>query len=505
MNLGTIFSRHARYRPDHPAIIFKDRTLTYSRLNRRINRLANSLLSIGLEKGDKVATLLPNCVELLEIYWACAKAGAVVVPMSTMLRPGAVKTLTEDARIACLFLNGQTAGLLKTDDKDVETIIPHGVITVGEAGEGEFTPYEDFLSKGAATSPEVPDITPSDLYNIMYSSGTTGKPKGIMLTHGIRIMYGTCFASSFRITPESRILHAGAIVFNGAFVDLMPTVYTGATYILMESFEPESFIETIHEKQVTHVMMVPAQVVAVLNHPDFSPEKLASLEMILSLGAPLLMEHKNEINRLLPGRFYELYGLTEGFVTVLDKYDYPSKPESVGSPPPLFEIKIADDKGNSLPAGEVGEICGKGPIQMVGYQNLPGLTKDVVVDGWLKSGDMGYVDGDGFLYLVDRKKDMILSGGVNVYPRDIEEIAARHPSIREVAVFGIPDDKWGETPCAAVTLLPGETISREELKSWINAKVDAAFQRLSKLVILDEFPRNVAGKVLKRELQQTHA
>lgn len=299
-------------------------------------------------------------------------------------------------------------------------------------------------------------------------------------------------------------MHAGAIIFNGAFVDLMPAVFTGATYILMESFNPESFIDTIHKEGVTHVMMVPAQVVAVLNSPSFTPEKLSSLEMILSLGAPLLMEHKKELNRLLPGRFYELYGLTEGFVTVLDKYDYPEKPESVGSPPPLFEIKIVDDDGKKLPAGQVGEICGTGATQMVGYHNQPELTKETVKDGWVHSGDMGYMDEDGYLYLVDRKKDMIVSGGVNVYPRDIEEIAAAHSCVNEVAVYGISDEKWGETPVAAVTLLPGKQISDDDLKSWINDRVDAAFQRISKVFIVDEFPRNVAGKVLKRELRETH-
>jgi acyl-CoA synthetase (AMP-forming)/AMP-acid ligase II len=303
------------------------------------------------------------------------------------------------------------------------------------------------------------------------------------------------------MTPESVTMHAGAIVFNGAFVDLMPTMYVGATYILLGQFDPVSYIDTIEREKVTHVMLVPAQIIAILNAPNFSSKALESLEMILSLGAPLLKEHKDELNKRLPGRFYELYGLTEGFVTVLDKEDYAAKPESVGVPPPFFEMKILDTNGNEAPIKEVGEICGKGPILMPGYYKRPDLTEAAIVDGWLHSGDLGYVDEDGFLYLVDRMKDMIISGGVNVYPRDIEEIVAQHPEVQEVAVLGIPHEKWGETPVAAVILHKPASITAEALREWINARVAAKFQRVHDVVIMEDFPRNVAGKTLKRVMR----
>jgi len=492
------------YRPNHPAVIVKEHRLTYSQFNFRINQLANGLLGLGLQKGDKVATLLPNCLELLVIYWACAKIGAVVVPLSTMLRANAIQSLINDANASVVLLNSDYVHAIHEIVHNIQSIQPGGYILVDEKQSEGFGNYSDLTNGSKGSEPDTSIVKGSDLFNIMYSSGTTGMPKGIMLTHDIRIMYGVCFASAFRITPESIVLHAGAVIFNGAFVDLMPAVFSGSTYILLESFDPETFIETIKRESVTHVMMVPAQIVAMLTHPGFSPEKLSSLEMILSLGAPLLMESKEELTRLLPGIFYELYGLTEGFVTILDKYDYPEKPRSVGTPTPLFELKIMDEQGMEVPSGQVGEICGKGPILMTGYHKRPDLTEKAVIDGWLHSGDLGYVDEDGFLYLVDRKKDMIVSGGVNVYPRDIEEIAVKHPSVNEVAVYGIPDEKWGETPCAAVTLLSGKKINADELKSWINARVDASFQRLAKVVTLDEFPRNVAGKVLKRELRKTH-
>jgi long-chain acyl-CoA synthetase len=299
-------------------------------------------------------------------------------------------------------------------------------------------------------------------------------------------------------------MHAGAIVFNGAFVDMMPTVYVGATYILLSQFEPVSYIETIEREKVTHVMMVPAQIIGMLNAPNFSPKALESLEMILSLGAPLHRQYKEQIHELLPGRFYELYGLTEGFVTILDKYDFERKMDSVGTPPTFFDMKILNERGEEVPTGEVGEICGKGPILMPEYYKRPDLTEKAIVDGWLHSGDLGYVDEDGFLYLIDRQKDMIISGGVNVYPRDIEETIVKHTAVRETAVFGIPHEKWGETPLAAVILHKPGSITPEELKDWINDNVEAKFQRVSEVVIMEDFPRNVAGKTLKREMRKPY-
>jgi acyl-CoA synthetase (AMP-forming)/AMP-acid ligase II len=306
------------------------------------------------------------------------------------------------------------------------------------------------------------------------------------------------------MTPECITLHAGAIVFNGAFVDLMPTVFLGGTYILMTHFDAEQYIESVYREKVTHVIMVPSQIIAVLSAPNFSPEKLASLEMIQTLGAPLHLEHKERLNRLLPGRFYELYGLTEGFMTVLDRNDYAAKPASVGVPPPFLEMKILDPENREVPVGEVGEICGRGPHLMPGYYKRPDLTEKAIVDGWLYTGDLGYVDEDGFLYLVDRIKDMIISGGVNVYPRDIEEVVVQHPAVREAAVFGAPHDKWGETPVAAVILHESGTAGPEELRDWVNQRVAAKFQRLSEVILMEDFPRNVAGKTLKREMRQRY-
>lgn len=502
MNIGSLFARHARYRGDHTAVVFKDKRLTYRDFNREINRLSNALSALGIQRGDKVATLLPNSLELLETYWACSKIGAAVVPLSTLLMAKGIEGLLRDSDASAVITVSSFADILDGLRPNLPGI-RHDLYLLTD---GSRTGYRDYHALKAAASEQEPDteLSEEDVFNIMYSSGTTGMPKGIIHTHRIRAAYAMCFASCFRMTPESVTMHAGAIVFNGAFVDLMPTVYLGGTYVLLPQFDAESYIDAIEREKVTHVMMVPAQIIAFLNSPSFDPARLQSLEMILSLGAPLLMEHKERLTKALPGRFYELYGLTEGVVTVLDKNDYAAKPGSVGVPPAFFEVKILNEAGRECAAGEVGEICGKSPILMPGYYKRPDLTSAAIVDGLLHSGDMGYMDEDGFLFLVDRKKDMIISGGVNVYPRDIEEIVVQHPAVREAAVFGIPDEKWGEVPLAAVILKSPGAGEPEEIKAWVNQRVGAKFQRVSQVVVMDDFPRNVAGKTLKREMRDKY-
>jgi acyl-CoA synthetase (AMP-forming)/AMP-acid ligase II len=317
-------------------------------------------------------------------------------------------------------------------------------------------------------------------------------------------MYPALLGGAFRFTPESRTLHAGAIVFNGAFVTMMPTLHLGGTYILLRQFDAEAALATIERERVTHIMLVPAQIIALLSSPNFDPKRLVSLECVLSLGAPLLQEHKDRLNAALPGRFYELYGLTEGFITILDRVDAVRKSGSVGVPPPFCAVRIVRDDGTDAKPGEIGEIAGHSPILMEGYYKRPDLTAQALRDGWLYSGDMGYLDDDGYLYLVDRKKDMIDSGGVKVYPRDIEEIAARHPDILDVTVFGVPHDKWGEVPLATVILRDGAIATPEALRDWINERVDARYQRVSQVMIMADFPRNAAGKILKRELRDPY-
>jgi acyl-CoA synthetase (AMP-forming)/AMP-acid ligase II len=503
VNLGTLLPRHARYRPDHLALVFGEHRLTFRQLNARVNRLANALLAAGLRKGDTLATVLPNCLEQVEIYGAAAKTGIVVAPQSPLLQERGLVSLLDNSDSAMVVSTVALADTLERVRPQLPGIKEDRWILVDGARPG-FRRYADLTAGAPATEPSDSGLTDQEPFNIMYSSGTTGEPKGIVHTHYIRSLYGLICASAFRIHPESVILHSGSLVFNGAFITFMPWWYLGCTFILHKAFDAGEVIAEVEHSRVTHIVMVPSQIIAVLNHPRFSPKAFESIEMWQTVGAPLHLEYKKRIHELLPGRFYELYGLTEGFVTILDKHDAPRKLASVGVPPAHYEMRILDDQNREVTTGQVGEICGRGPLMMPGYYKRPDFTAKVIVDGWLHSGDLGYVDEDGFLYLVDRKKDMIISGGVNVYPRDIEEVIVQHPEVREAAVFGVDDPKWGETPIAAVALRQPGSVTCEALMAWINERVGARFQRVSGMMIVEDFPRNVAGKTLKRVLRDQY-
>ncbi len=504
MDIGSLITRHARFRPEHVAVDFEGQLISYAQFNGQVNQLSNALLRAGLGKGDKVATVLSNCMELLNLYWACAKTGIVIVPLSPLLMPAGLAGLINDSDSAMVFTAPAYADTLDQCRDKLKAVPASGYIMSGGERAGYMT-YEAFISGAGAHEPPDAGIVDADMFNIFYSSGTTGTPKGIVHTHFIRAMYGALFANAWRMTPESIVLHSGAIIFNGAFLTLLPAFYLGCTFIMHKAFDAGEYIRTIAREKVTHVVMVPSQILAVLNHPEYAPDKLQSLQMLQSVGAPLHLEVKKRINAELPGRYYELYGLTEGFFTILDKVDAPRKLASVGCEPPLTQVRIVRGDGSDCAPREVGEIVGRGPCVMPGYYKRPDLTKEAIRDGWLYSGDMGYMDEDGFVYLADRKKDMIISGGVNVYPRDIEEVIAAHGAVHGVAVFGVPDEKWGETPFAAIVLKARALVGETEMKEWINARVGAKFQRVSRVVFLEDFPYNAAGKILKRELRERYS
>jgi long-chain acyl-CoA synthetase len=502
MPLNTLLRRHALYRPEHTALVFSGTSITWSELDARVDKVVAALAALGLSKGDRVATMLDNGIEIIEIYHAAARAGYVAVPLSPLLRGDGLVNLLVDSGATLLVTSHRLVDAVDQVRDRVSTITEDGYLLVdGEApGYRSYRGLVDDADPGAYVAAP---IDRDDPYNIVYSSGTTGLPKGIVHTHEIREAYATGFTASYRIHPESVILHSGSLVFNGAFLTLMPWFYLGCTFVLMPSFDPAEVVDAVDRYGVTHMLVVPSQVIALLATEGFDVGRCGTLEMVCSLGAPLHLEHKQELDRRLPGCFYELYGLTEGFITILDRDDFRRKSGSVGVPPPLYEMRIVDDDGVDLPAGEVGEIVGRGPITTPGYWNRPDLTAEAIREGWLYSGDLGYVDDDGFLYLVDRKKDLIISGGVNVYPRDIEEVIVQHPDVVDVAVFGVDDTRWGETPIAAVRLRQGATTDPLALKDWINERV-SRFQKVREVEVRVEFPLSVAGKTLRRVLKSEY-
>ena len=284
MNLGTLLPRHARCRGDHVAVQFEDQRYTFREFNLRVNKLANALRALGLRKGDKIATILPNCLEQLEVYWAAAKTGLVAVPMSPLLQEAGLTSLLTNSDARLVISTGALATVLAKVREALTAIGADRWIMTEATSLAGFRSYGDLVEQASSDEPPHVDISPSDPYNIIYSSGTTGEPKGIVHTHGVRAGYATMFASAFRMSPESVCLHPGSLVFNGAFLDLMPAMYLGCTYITHRAFEARRVIEEIERSAVTHTIMVPSQIVALLNDDGFAPARLRSLEMLQSVG-----------------------------------------------------------------------------------------------------------------------------------------------------------------------------------------------------------------------------
>lgn len=505
MSLGLLtiqywLKKHAAYRPDHTAIVFENKRLSYKELHEEVNRLSNAFTEAGIAKGDKVATLLSNSLELWETYWACAAIGAVAVPLSPLLRGQGLLNLLDNSDTKLVITSHELVEHIDAVRNELKNI-PVLNYWVTDRSVPGYQDYQQQKNEHSPAPPGVEAVTGDDPYNIIYSSGTTGLPKGIVISHAVRALYGSLFANAYRMTPESVVMHSGSVIFNGSFLTLMPAMMLGCTYVLMSHYDAKEVVDIIHREKVTHTILVPSQIMGCLQNVNFTREHLPSVEYILSVGAPLLLEHKQELNRRIPGVFYELYGLTEGFMTILDRNDAMKKTGSVGFPSQFMEIKIVNEEGRELPAGQIGEIIGKGPLLMTGYYKNETLTRETLRDGWLFTGDMGFLDEDGFLFLTGRKKDLIISGGVNVYPTDIEEVVIRHKAVKDVAVFGIPHKEWGETPVAAIVINKAITVSADEIKDWANQNLEARYQKIYKVIIIDELPRNVAGKVLKRELR----
>ncbi|MEK3937336.1 long-chain fatty acid--CoA ligase [Sporosarcina sp. FSL W7-1349] len=498
--IGSWLLQHSDRNADKVALVYKDRRFTYSELNDRVNRLANAFVQLGVEKGDRVNALLLNRNELMEAMFACAKIGAILVPINFRLSVDEVEYIVNDSG-GILFLYDER---LKAIAEGLRKRVPavRSYIRVGDEQAGTDVHYEQLLGQASNEEPEY-EIGLDDAHMMMYTSGTTGRPKGALLTHGNTQWNAINVIHEFPIDQETITLTVAPLFHIGGMnIFTTPTLYRGGTVVLEDRFNPQGTLDIIEKEKITALFLVPAMWLAIMQFPRIDEYDIRSLTLNISGGAPCpitVIEFFQKRN--VP--FFEGFGLTETapVVAVLDSKNSLRKNGSVGKPPIHTEIKIVDPNEKEVPIGEVGELIVKGPNIFVKYWNKPEETERAIKNGWFFTGDLAKQDEEGFLYIVDRMKDMIITGGENVYPIEVEQVLFRHPNIKEVAVLGYPDEKWGESVKAVIALKDAaEPISLICIREFCEGKL-ASFKIPKQIELVDELPRNATGKVLKTVLR----
>ena len=490
---------NAKANPEKLALVCDGQTVSWGAFDQRINKIANLLLSLGVSKGDNIAIISPNSIPYAELFMGILRAGACVTPLSTMASPDALQKMLTDCGARAIFVAAQYLELVDGFIADLD--LARFAIDFDHPA---FQPYGAAVDGASDSDPEI-QIEMSDAFNLIYSSGTTGTPKGILHNHWMRS------AQMDRVSPNgyddnARTLLSTPLYSNTTIVSFLPTLYGGSTVYLMPKFDARGYLEIVQREKITHTMLVPVQYKRIMDVADFDAFDLSSMQVKFSTSAPLRAEVKADVLARFPGKLLEYYGLTEGGgVTVLNSAEHPDKLHTVGQPAPGNEIRLIDETGKEVPKGTVGEICGRGPTMMAGYFGRDDLTadyiwRDAAGNVFFRSGDMGRFDEDGFLILSDRKKDMIISGGLNIYADDLELVLLADPDVTDAAVIGVPSDAWGETPYGLVVLREGATRSGDDICADANAKLGKS-QRLSAVELRDELPRSSIGKILKKELR----
>ncbi len=470
-SLPDLVRGNARERARHPALIVEGRTLDHGELDAAMDRVAAALQRDGIAPRDVVALCGINSLEYALVFLGALRAGAAVAPIAPSGTPESIERMRVDSGAKLFFDEAKLAGLW------------------------------DWLAPAGAR-PQPVAIQPDWTFNIIYSSGTTGVPKGIVHPHAMRWAH-IQRAQRLGYGPDAVTLLATPLYSNTTLVSFLPAVALGGTAILMAKFDAKGYLELARKHRPTHTMLVPVLYQRLMAFPDFDRYDLSCFRMKRCTSAPLSAALKAEVVRRWPGKLVDSYGLTEGGGTcMLDCGAHPDKLHTVGQPAPGHEIRLIDDAGREVPPGSTGEVVGHSPGIMTGYHNQPELTRqaewrDATGKRFIRTGDVGRFDEDGFLVLVDRKKDMIISGGFNIYPSDLEAVIRQHPDVADVSVVGVPSEKWGETPIAFV-VLRNET--QADLLAWANQRLGKT-QRLADLRLVDALPRSAIGKVLKRELR----
>jgi len=502
--LPEILALHGKWRGNRDAVICGDERLDWRAFCAANHRFAHGLAARGIHPGDRVGIVMGNGLSMVQALFGTLAAGAVCVPLNLSVSDDAMLAMLDDAGVRALVV---TLDQLQRLDALRERLPRSLVLRVCSTQEG-VGDWESLraLCDGQPTHLPAIDLDPDSPLNIIYSSGTTGLPKGILHTHRGRRDWAYDLAIALRYHGAARTLLTIGLYSNISWVAMLCTLLAGGTLVVHERFDAAAFLDTVQGQGITHTAMVPIQFQRVVLAQRKQPRDLCSMHSMMSCGSPLHENLKRDIFAEFPCGIIELYGLTEGIITTLDPEDAEGRWQSVGKPLIGTDIAIIDGDGAYCPPGTAGEIVSRGRITMPGYWQRDAANAEACyrnADGvtWLRSGDIGYIDDEGFLFIVDRKKDMILSGGQNIYPQDIEAELYAHPAVDDVAVIGVPSRRWGETPLALV--VPAQAMEPAELLAWANERLGRQ-QRLAGVLMVEELPRNPNGKILKRELRKKY-
>jgi acyl-CoA synthetase (AMP-forming)/AMP-acid ligase II len=502
--------------PDRDCVVFEGKRYTFGQVNERSNRLANSLTKLGIKKGDMVAILQVNCNQFLEAYYAVAKLGAILNPLNFRAKEDELTYMLNNSGAVALFVGDRYVNMVNAMRPNL-TYVQHYISIDGKQENMHY--YENLISSG---SPDevVPDVDDEDTTLLMYTAGTTGRPKGVPMTHNSYGIYVLDNVDPASPDIEEKNLLTVPLYHVAGFQALLAAVYGGRTLIMMRQFEVNEWMDTVQRERVNRAMLVPTMLKRVIDNPDFHKYDLSSLRVITYGAAPMPFEVIKKAIEIMPHvRFINAFGQTEtsSTITTLGPEDHviSGTPEekakklkrletSIGRPMSDVEMKVIDAEGNDLPPGEIGEFVARGPRIMKGYFKDEEKTAQAFTkDGWLRTGDTGYMDEEGYFYLAGRGDDMIIRGGENISPEEVETVLYSHPKIEEAAVIGVPDPEWGQEPRAIVVLKKGKSATPEEIIEYCRQKL-SSFKRPRSVVFVDELPRNPMGKVLKRVLRQQY-
>jgi long-chain acyl-CoA synthetase len=505
MDLGQMLAQTTERYPDKTAVIFKDQRTSFSELNARANQVANALIAQGVEPGDRVAMLMHNLPLFMEAYYGILKAGASVVPMNPLYKAGEVQFILEDsgAKVLMTFAPFAQVALAAAGNVPSTRAV---IVATPQPLPGALT-WADTVGAAPTTAPSV-EVHPEQVAVICYTSGTTGRPKGAMLSHrNLLANCDQCMQIPNVRTEPTDVVWLSLPLFHiyGMNVGMNLAYMNGATIALIERFDPASSLDVVQKYKCTILYGAPPMYVAWVQLPTVADYDLSTLRYVASGAAALPVRVLEGFQGLSGTPISEGYGLSEASPVVTTNAAGPIvKPGTVGPAIPGMEVKIVDPDGNELPAGELGELICRGANVMMGYWHQPEATAEALQDGWLHTGDLATMDSDGYFSIVDRKKDMIIVSGYNVYPREVEETLFRHPAVADAAVVQYPDPYQGESVMAYVVLKQGQSATEQEIIDFCRNEI-AVFKCPRRVEFVTELPKNMTGKVLRRELRDRAA